>query len=296
MPIYKQSYRSYSGETRKHFRWAVIIEQELRLAIKYKLLQYLLVVGMIHFILRLLQIVAYDIIMQDPNNPMTQVLLQADFIVVNARTFFDFIQMQAPLVLLAMLVIGSRMVCNDFKNNLMEVYFAKPLNWIDYVSGKVGALVLIGLLFTAIPAIILVLIHNLILPGWNTFHETWTFPFAILGFSLLITFPAALSILAASSLLKSESFSAAAIFILIIANSFFAGTLASMLRDSSYMIISTPMAMYELGIELFKLNQNRVVFNSINAGWQLPLLNVALVTIIAGAIFTLRVRKSEVSP
>lgn len=296
MPVYKQNYRSYSGETRNHFRWAVIIEQELRLATKHKLLRYLVLVGLIHFILRLLQIIAYDIIMQDPNNPMTQLLLQADFIVVNARTFFDFIRMQAPLVFLAMLVIGSGMVCNDFKNNLMEVYFAKPLNWIDYVAGKLGALILIGSLLTAIPAVLLVLIHNLLLPGWDTLQETWTIPFAILGFSLVITLPAALSILASSSLLKSESFSAAAIFILIVANSFFAGTLASMLRDSNYLIISTPLAMYELGIELFKYNQNRISFNSINVGWQWALLNVTLVTVIAGAIFALRVRKSEVSP
>ena len=97
-------------------------------------------------------------------------------------------------------------------------------------------------------------------------------------------------------MLKSESFSAAAIFILIVANSFFAGTLASMLRDSNYLIISTPLAMYELGIELFKYNQNRISFNSINVGWQWALLNVTLVTVIAGAIFALRVRKSEVSP
>ncbi len=295
MPIYKQQYRQYSGVSRHHFRWVVIIEQELHLAMQSRLLKYLMLFGLLHVLMRLAQIMIYDIIMQDPNNPMTQAFLQLDFIVVNARTFFDFIRMQATLLLLVFLVMGSGMVCNDFKNNLMEVYFAKPLNWKDYVLGKLGALVLVGLCLTAIPGTLLVILHNLLLPGWNTLQETWTFPFAMFGFSLLIILPTALSILAASCLMSSESFAAAAVFVLVVTNGVFASTLSGILFDPRYMIISTPLAVYRLGLALFTSETRYIGQDFMGVGWQPALVNVLLVCVVAGSIFILRVRKAEVA-
>ena len=68
------------------------------------------------------------------------------------------------LVFITIIDAGSGLICNDFRNNLMEVYFSKPLNWRDYVMGKVMTLVTIGMALSAIPTLFMALLHVLFVP------------------------------------------------------------------------------------------------------------------------------------
>ncbi|HEX73400.1 MAG TPA: hypothetical protein ENN65_08815, partial [Candidatus Hydrogenedentes bacterium] len=244
MPIYQRSYRHFEGRTRQRFRWWIVIEQELRVLATARPFLILLLLALLHCILRLLQVVAYDVVIQDPNHPLTPILRQIQGLMVNEQMFFDFIRLQTPLIFILFLYAGSGMICNDFRYNLMEVYFSKPIRWYDYALGKFLALVLLGLSISAAPAIFLVVLHNMLLAKMEVLQQTWWWPLPILGFSLVVIVPAALAILASSALLPSQNFAAIAIFMILIANSTMAGAFAGLLQNRNYFIISVPMALH----------------------------------------------------
>ena len=290
MPITRRSYRSFEGEFRRRWRWWIVLEQELRVLNKSKIFMGLMLVALLHCLVRLLMIVAYDVVIQDPNNPFTPLLRQVHAITVNERAFFDFLRLQSPILLIIMLFAGSGMICNDLRNNLMEVYFSKPIRWWDYAVGKFLALVLIGLSITAIPGIFLVILHNALVPGMETFYESYWWPAAITGFSLAIIIPTALSILACSALLRSQGYASIAVFMVLIANSTFGVLLAELLRERNYLFISYPMALNRLGQHFFL--QRRLFFN---LPWWWSLIYVLVITVVAGTILIQRSRREEMA-
>lgn len=291
MPVYARTYRHYDGEFRRFARWMLVVEQELRILAKSKIFQMLCLGAALHTLLRLLQIVSYDVIMQDPNHPAAAVLQQVEVIVVKESTFLDFLGIQAPLVLLTCLFAGSGMICNDFRNNLMEVYFSKPITWRDYALGKIMTLVLIGLAFTAAPGIFLVVVHNMLAPGWDTLSTTIWWPLEILAFSLLIVVPAALGVLACSALLQSQNYAAIAVFMIVVANSALGALLAGFLRDPNYLIVSFPVALSRVGQAIF--HQQHLLF-TLHWGW--ALFYILAVCLIALYIVFRRVRRAECAP
>ncbi len=290
MPIYEQTYRHYEGEMRRRFRWAIIVEQELRVLAKAKPFLMLLLVALLHCILRLLQVVAFDVVIQDPNNPLTPLLNQIQGIMVREQMFFDFLRIQTPLVFLIALYAGSGMICNDMNNNLMDVYFSKPIRWYDYVLGKVLSLTAVGLSITALPAIALVILHNLLAPSMKLLTESWFWPVSILAFSLVIVLPMALSIPAASALLRSQNYAAIVIVMIPVACSAMAGVLAAVLQDRNYLIISFPMAVNRIGQYLF--HDRHLLFDS---HWLWSMLFVGGTCLVCLWIIVHKVRRSEVA-
>ena len=288
MPVFTRTYRHYHGEFRRHARWALIVEQELRILAKTKIFMFLCMCAFLHFLMRLLQVVSFDIIMQDPNHPAAALLQQAQFIVVKEETFFDFLRIQAPLVMLTCLYAGAGMICNDFRNNLMEVYFSKPITWRDYALGKVLSLILIGLAFTVVPGVLLVVLHNLLAPGWDTFSTTFWWPLEILGFSLVLVIPCALGVLACSALLQSQNYAAIAVFMVAVANGVLGGLLAAFLHDPNYLVVSLAMAMNRVGQTLF--NQQELFF-TLHWGWSL--LYIVLVSLACILVIFRRIRRAE---
>mgnify|MGYP003639739018 CR=1 FL=1 len=291
MPIYTRSYRNYEGTFRRRNRWLLIVEQELRILVKSKIFQLLCFGAFLHWLARLLQIVAYDVIIQDPNHVLAVVLQQAKFITVNEQTFFDFLRIQGPLVFLTCLFAGSGMICNDFRNNLMEVYFSKPITWRDYALGKSLTLIAIGLSFTALPAFLLVIIHNFLAPGWETLMTTRWWPVEIFAFSLILVVPIALGVLACSSLLQSQNFAGITAFMILVANLVMAGLLAGFLQNENYLLLSIPVSLDRIGQAIF--NQPRIVFS---LGWGWPLALVTGLSVMCVAIIGRAVRRAECAP
>ena len=85
MPVYEQSYRHYEGTVQRRLRWIIVIEQELRVLSKARVFTLLMLPPLIHCVLRLLQVVAYDVVIQDVNNPLTPILKGITAIMVNER-------------------------------------------------------------------------------------------------------------------------------------------------------------------------------------------------------------------
>lgn len=290
MPIYTKTYRKYDGLPRRHFRWLVVIEQELKTLAKFRVFKILVLIACLHIILRLLQIVAYDVLAQDPNNPLQIVFANLDIAYIGPDTFFSFLYLQTTILFIILLYSGAGMICNDFKNNLMEIYFSKPLTWVDYCLGKILALMFLGLALTAVPGIILVGLHNLLLPGMETLSASWWWPIAITAYSFVIIIPMTLGILACSSLLPSQNYAAITVIMLLAANSSLGVLFASMLRQRDYMAISFPLSMRRVGETIF--GDGRILFN---LSWHWCLLYVVAVCVIALFIVLRKVRRAEMA-
>lgn len=290
MPIYEKSYRSYDGKPRHHFRWLVVVEQELKTLAQFRIFKILVLLAAIHVVVRLLQIVACDVLAQDPNNPLQVVFANLDIAQIEAGTFFAFLYLQAPLMFILLLYAGAGMICNDYRNNLMEVYFSKPLTWFDYAAGKVLSLMILGLCITAIPGVLLVALHNLLLPAMQTFRDSWWWPLSITAYSLALVTPTALCILACSALLPSQNYAAITVFMALVANSSLGGLLAGVLRQRNYLGISFPLAVRRIGETVF--HDDRVLFT---LGWYWCLLYAAGVYVIALAIILRKVWRAEIA-
>ena len=289
MPIYRRTYRNFSGEVRRHFRWGIIVEQEIRVLLKSRVFLLFLLVALLHFIVRIFQVVAADLIMQDPNSPWRPFLVNIKALMIENQTYFDFVRIQGPLVFLCLLYAGSGMVCNDLRNNLMEIYFSKPLTWRDYALGKFMTLVVIGLVFTAVPGVVLTLLHNLMLPGLETIQATWWWPFSILGFSLVMVVPGALAILASSSLLRSESYAGIMVFMLLVADTAMSGILAGTLHREGVLVFNYALALNRVGETLFQISHV-----AIRLPWGTCAAVIATVSILSLVILALRIRRAEV--
>jgi ABC-type transport system involved in multi-copper enzyme maturation permease subunit len=229
-------------------------------------------------------------VVQDVNNPLMPILSKLEAIVVNEHMFFDFVRLQTPLVFIMFLYAGSGMICNDFRNNLMEVYFSKPLTWRDYTLGKIMTLVTIGLAVTAVPAIFLVVLHNALLPSMELFQTSYWWPLSILGFSLVIILPCALGILAASALLNGQNYAAIAVFMVIISDSILSGILAGLLQNLNYLALSFPLTLNRIGQRLF--DDPRLIFS---LRWEWSFLFVAVVCLWSVWVIARKVRRAEVA-
>jgi hypothetical protein len=288
MPVFTRTYRNYEGTFRRHARWLLIVEQELRILSKSKIFQLLCFSAFLHWLLRLFQVVSYDIIMQDPNHILAPMLQQVEFIMVKEQSFFDFLRIQAPLVFVVCLFAGSGMICNDLRNNLMEIYFSKPITWKDYLLGKLLSLVLLGLAFTAVPGIVLVVLHNMLAPSWETLSTTFWWPVEIGAFSLLMVLPMALGVLACSALLQSQNYAGITAFMILVANGVMAGLLAGFLGENNYLLLSFPVSLDRVGQAIFHQHHS-----SFDLGWGWPLAIIVALCLLCTVIIARVARRAE---
>ncbi len=288
MPIYDHSYRTFDGQVVRRFRWWSIVKQEFRVLLSARPFLILLIIALILFLFRILQIVTYDTLASDPNNIIAQTARQIQLLDVGPRLWYDFLSFQASLVFIACLYAGSGMICDDVRNNLLEVYFSKPLSWRDYVLGKIMTLVLLGFGLTFFPALILILQHNLLAPGMETIKETWWLVPASFAYSIAICLPTALGVLASSALFASQRFAGIAIFMVLFANITIGGLLEGLLHRDGVLVTAFPIAVNRIGEVVFDLD-NVVV----DVHWSIAGVYVGIVSLICLIIICRRIRKAE---
>lgn len=251
MPVYDLTYRSYEGSVRRHFRWAVIAAQETKVLLRLRPLQVILLAPLFHAFLRVLQVISYDSLAADPRSPLSMAVRNATLLNVDNRMFFDFLRFQGAFLFVALLMAGAGMIANDARHNLLEVYFSKPLTWRDYVLGKCATLIGLGLALTAVPALLCVLLHVLLVPSLDTLVQgaKWVLP--IVAFSLAVVVPLSLAVLACSAVFRSERTAALACTLLLFVNWIFGNVLADLLHQRNVLILSIPTAIRRMGEILF---------------------------------------------
>ncbi|MFP4191353.1 MAG: hypothetical protein ACLFU6_04700 [Candidatus Hydrogenedentota bacterium] len=292
MPIHRRTYRSYEGDIRRHFRWAIITAQDLRVLFKFRIFYLLLILAGFHLFFRVLQVVSYNIAMQEPNSMVAMLVREINLLAVDNALFLGFLRIQWLLVFLAILFAGSGAICNDVRNNLMEVLFAKPLSWRDYALGKFMTLAGLGLALTLVPVLALILLHNLMAPSWDTLNESVAWIWPSVALSLLYVVPAALAVLAASALLPQQNYAGACVVALVMLSGAMQRMVSALAEAdrlwTGYYALSLPTAINHLGERLF----GQPLEYGLTAAQALA--PVLAVTLAAGALYMWRVRRCEV--
>jgi ABC-type transport system involved in multi-copper enzyme maturation permease subunit len=290
MPVYQRTYRSYEGVVKRRFRWFIVLKQELLVLSGSRIFKGLILVGYLHVMLRALQIMCVDMLAGTPNNPLVQGLRHLAMFNVDGDMFFDFLRIQTPLVFLTTIFAGAGMVCDDFSNNLIEVYFSKPITWRDYVIGKIGSLAAIGLLFTALPGLFLVGLHVALAPSWETVNAMAYMPPAVVVFSLIIVLPCTLGVLASSAMFASRRYASIGVFMILFGNLMIGRILPELMRSANYAILAFPLAMNRLGEAMFGVR--RPLFG---LSWRWSVVYVFCVCAIALIVFCRKARRAEIA-
>jgi len=207
MPIHDQSYRHWEGEFRSHvFRWWVVTREGLRIILRQKLfLLFILGPPAVHSFVT--GAIIYGV------NIYGTFVKNLDMI--NAKFFFDFFIRQVFFVTPICVFGGSGLIANDLKSNALQLYLSKPLTRVDYLVGKLAIIMVLMGFLMVVPGILL-FIENAVLSEGVTFlkEEYWILGSIIL-YSLILTLPTGLLILALSAVAKSSRY-AAIIFIAIL--------------------------------------------------------------------------------
>jgi ABC-2 type transport system permease protein len=214
MPIHDQGYRRYAGIRGAQGRaWSVIARQHVRLAVKQKVFIIFLVAAWVQFIVRSVQV-------------YVSTYGQAAMLQLTPTTYRDFLDIQSAFVFVLTIAMAG-LIADDRRANALQVYLSKPLTRVEYVAGKLMAMLVFLLGVTLLPAFLLLLVQTL-LTGSAAFvrENVFLFP-AITLFALTQSLLSAVTMLALSSMSKSRRF----VSIMFAALIFFTAAMYQALRN-----------------------------------------------------------------
>ncbi len=287
MPIFYRTYRSFDGKVWRHFRWWQIVRQEWRIMLKSRLFRSLFGLSQLLVALHILLVYLIDTVANLQGHPWSEAIRGMPIAQVDEAFFLRFIRLQTPLVFITTILVGSRLICNDFRYNLVDIYFSKPLSWWDYVTGKVVTLLLVGFGMTVFPAWILLLLHVAFASTFVALEDAAALAIPCLMFGLTVSLPCALGVLASSAVFNGPRFASIAVFMVLMANAAFGAVLPEILDKDSLRIIAFPVALNRLG---------EWYFGAVNlleeVSWKQSAVYVTVVCAVALAMVCLKVRRA----
>ena len=290
MPIYTQTYKPWEARFGRGVRWLTVAAQELRVARTSRLYRRLLMLSALPFLICLFLLVVTDLMTTNPSLLLRSVVRQVQFTNVDARFFRVYISMATPFSFIFCLLVGAGSICNDYRHNLLEIYFAKPLGKLDYFFGKLTAVCYVPLCLTMGLALVLFLLHLLFSPSTAAefAQELFWVPFACIGLSLAIVVPAALLIMACSAASKSTGFASVIACALLFMNGAFANALSEILRSHNLRCLSLIQSLVYLGDVLFG-GRTRITLH-----WGYVVAGLTLFSICCALVVLRRIRNVEI--
>ncbi len=276
MPIHDQGYRRYRGRRLAAGGvWWVIARAQMAASLRQRRFWWLLLAAWLPFLVRAVQIY------------LSANFQQASFLAATAQTYRDFLGQQSLFVFLVTIALAGA-IADDRRANALVLYLSKPLSRVEYVTGKLVALLVFLLGVTLAPALLLVLLQ-VIFSGTIAFVAANLFLLpAIVLFSVIEALVASLAILALSSLSKNRRF----VSILYAGTVFFSGAMVRALRamtgSSTWAVVSPADVLGVVGDAVFRSPRPPVV--------PVPLAAAAVVVLVGVALAVLerRIRAVEV--
>jgi ABC-2 type transport system permease protein len=192
--IHDQGYRRYAGRRESHGRaWGVIARTHIKAALHQRRMQALLLFSWTPFVVRAVQVY------------VSANFQQARFLAASAQTYREFLDQQSIFVFLVSIALGG-LIADDRRANALQVYLSKPLTRVEYVAGKLSALLVFLLFVTLVPALLLLLLQTMFAGSVSFVRANLFLLPAILLFSILQALLAAFALLALSSLSTSRRF------------------------------------------------------------------------------------------
>jgi hypothetical protein len=210
MPIHEEAYAAWEGAVLERPRtWIVIARTGIRLVWR-KLLAVIIVISAIPFIVRAGQIY---IASRLEGQSFARDLASA--IQIDAEFFMNFMKGQTLLLIIIVAFTGAGLIVNDRKYRAFPLYFARPVNFWDYVAGKFSIIAFYGALITIVPALILFVFQLLLTEEPGFFATYYWVPLSIIGRGALILIVLGGLMLAASAVARGTRSAVIALFSLI---------------------------------------------------------------------------------
>jgi ABC-2 type transport system permease protein len=212
---------------------------------------------------------------------------QARFLAASPQTFRDFLGQQSTFVFFVTIALAG-VIADDRRANALQLYLSKPLSRVEYVTGKLMALLAFLLFVTLVPAVVLLLLQVLF-AGDTTFvtGNLFLLP-AIVLFSLSMSLVAALAVLALSSLSRSRRF----VSVLYAGTVFFTAAMVQALRaitqHDGWALLSPVNVLQVLGDAIFGVPGTPIVPVS------LAVASVVALVVASLAVLERRIRPVEV--
>jgi ABC-2 type transport system permease protein len=192
--IHDQGYQRYRGRRAANGRsWTVIARQHILPMIRRRGFVALLLFAWTPFVVRAVQIYLAA------NVP------QAAMLQATPQTFREFLGQQSLFVFLVS-IAQAGLIADDRRANALQIYLSKPLTRVEYIAGKLVALLTYLLAVTLVPALLLLALQVMFAGSVAFVRDNLFLIPAIVVYSLTQTLLTSFSLLALSSLSKSRRF------------------------------------------------------------------------------------------
>lgn len=191
--LHDQGYRRYAGRRLPHGRtWWVIARAAMLERLRERRFLAILLFAWGPFLVRAVQIY------------VSSNFAQAGFLAPSAETFREYLDQQSIFIFIVTVYAGSGLIANDRRANALQIYLSKPITRLDYITGKLVALLALLASVTLVPGLMLLLLQ-MMFAGSAAFLRANLFLFpAITLFSLIQVLLSAFMMLALSSLTKNR--------------------------------------------------------------------------------------------
>lgn len=290
MPIYEQTYKPWEARSLLRWRWRPIAVQELRIAMTTRLFKFLLILACIPIIGFILVFISIDTLGSNPDSLAGMVLEETNIVTIDDVMFWRFMNFCIPFIVLFCLAVGSGLICNDMRNNLLEIYFAKPLTSIDYFMGKLAAVLFFPLMISVVPAWLLFLLHLIMTPDSSTeFLRDYGYLLLTMPvYALSLSLPPATLAMLCSALSRSTRFAAVAFCAILFMNRALATFLSEITQRPNLNFWSVGRSNEVLGAVLLRNEAPADMY------WLYGAYMIAAWCIIAAGLTFFRVRAVEV--
>lgn len=192
------------------------------------------------------------------------------------------------MMLMIMVVSGAGLIADDLKYNALQLYFARPLEKKDYLTGKMAVLVFFLLSLTLLPGFLFIF-FKLLFEGSFRFLSAYPWlPAAVLASSLLTTTFFCLYTLLLSSLSRNRRYVSILIFAIYFFSDILFGFFYANFKKPAFALISLQTNLKQIGAFLFQ--QKPVLAIS----WVYSLLILAGIFLVAILVLHRKVKGIEV--
>lgn len=211
MPVYDQTYQRWDGQVRvRSARFLPIAFEGIRLLLKPKQSSFLNILTRLMYIGSQIPFLFFlvTIFIRRLYGLEKGPLQALQFDPTKASFYIEVLQNEMVWVLLFTIFIGAGLIARDLRVNAIEGYLAKPLTVLDYVLGKFLVIAFFLACVTLFPCLFLWLADWLLADESGYLMKVLPQLGRITLFSVLIIGTCGLTILAVSSLTKSDKVAA----------------------------------------------------------------------------------------
>ncbi|MDY0297358.1 MAG: ABC transporter permease subunit [Acidobacteriota bacterium] len=283
MPVKERGYRGWEGVlASRRLPWLPIAVQGIRQVKEKKRAKLLFFFSAFPFLFFLIAVYV-------ATKPELKFLDEITRLINDNAQFFDMFFTRSGLIFVMFLLsvyVGSDLISADLKFNSIQLYLSRPLKRADYLAGKLAVVMFYLLMFSLVPALLLVLAKLL-------FSGSWSLGLPTLG--AVLVYPLLASMAMASLMLLFSSFTANTRLAVVGYVGFYfltnmlAGILSGLVfKHSALGLLSPERTLRHLAAFLFGTKPVMDV-----PLWTAPLL-VVLISLLALGWTLLRIRRVEV--